>query len=293
MSIFSEGMLNNARDASVMDTLPLNGNHGNTYSDYLTYGSSSPTTLEKKILKELTANYASTYHPSTKLANHVANGGVPSPASTAGINRDDENAAAVALGISREDENNAHTALSLEIIREESQAPLLPPRPLPPDGHPPLHTFSTHRRLPQENNESFFPLLKNETHSSHVLRDSLYTSMPTLTDHPHGTNDINGIRDEDEDDDEDEEEDEEEDEDEEEEEGSELHLANGKGVIADADDVYYKSMPNLGSRNHIQELQSYYHMGRGGSDGFIAPPEKDESSPEEQPQDPSQLVTSL
>ncbi|KAF4071572.1 hypothetical protein AMELA_G00274890 [Ameiurus melas] len=290
-----EGMLNNARDASVMDTLPLNGNHGNTYSDYLTYGSSSPTTLEKKILKELTANYASTYHPSAKLANHVANGGVPSPASTAGINRDDENAAAVALGISREDENNAHTALSLEIIREESQAPLLPPRPLPPDGHPPLHTFSTHRRLPQENNESFFPLLKNETHSSHVLRDSLYTSMPTLTDHPHGTNDINGIRDEDEDEDEDEEEDEEEDDEEEdeEEEGSELHLANGKGVMADADDVYYKSMPNLGSRNHIQELQSYYHMGRGGSDGFIAPPEKDESSPEEQPQDPSQLVTSL
>ncbi|KAM9449469.1 adhesion G protein-coupled receptor L3 isoform 1-T1 [Clarias gariepinus] len=288
----SKGMLNNTRDASVMDTLPLNGNHGNTYSDYLTYGSSSPTTLEKKILKELTANYASTYHPNAKLANHVANGGVPSPAGTAGINRDDENAAAVALGISREDENNARTALSLEIIREESQAPLLPPRPPPPDGHPPLHTFSAHRRLPQENNESFFPLLKNETHSSHVLRDSLYTSMPTLTDHPHDATDMNNIRDEDDDEEEDEEEEEEEEEDEDEE-GSELHLSNGKGVMAEGDDVYYKSMPNLGSRNHIQELQSYYHMGRGGSDGFIAPPEKDDSSPEEQPQDPSHLVTSL
>uniref|UniRef100_A0A671NM56 GPCR family 2 latrophilin C-terminal domain-containing protein n=1 Tax=Sinocyclocheilus anshuiensis TaxID=1608454 RepID=A0A671NM56_9TELE len=136
-------------------------------------------------------------------------------------------------------------------------------------------TVSPHRRLPQENSESFFPLLPNDTHthSSHThtprahthspLRDSLYTSMPTLTDLP------------------------------EEEEGSELHLANGKGVVMEADDVYYKSMPNLGSRNHIQELESYYQMGRGGSDGFIAPPEKEDSSPEEQPPDPSQLVTSL
>uniref|UniRef100_A0A8C1YFL9 GPCR family 2 latrophilin C-terminal domain-containing protein n=1 Tax=Cyprinus carpio TaxID=7962 RepID=A0A8C1YFL9_CYPCA len=119
--------------------------------------------------------------------------------------------------------------LSLELIREESQAPLLPPRPPPPENHAPMHTFSAHRRLPQENSESFFPLLPNDTHSSHTprahtqspLRDSVYTSMPTLTDLPRG---------------------------------SELHLANGKGVIMESDDVYYKSMPNLGSRNHIQEL---------------------------------------
>uniref|UniRef100_A0A9J7XKT1 Adhesion G protein-coupled receptor L3 n=1 Tax=Cyprinus carpio carpio TaxID=630221 RepID=A0A9J7XKT1_CYPCA len=303
-------ILNNARDSSVMDTLPLNGNHGNSYGvaagDYLTYssrGSEPPTTLEKKILKELTANYAPSYlntqdrqgkaHQGTltnKLNNHLANGGVAGSSSMA---KDDVMVLDNPGAFHRHDDGGG---LSLELIREESQAPLLPPRPPPTENHAPLHTFSAHRRLPQENSESFFPLLPNDTHthSSHThtprththspLRDSLYTSMPTLTDLPHGTDDlINGLHDDEDD----------EDDDGEEEEGSELHLANGKGVVMEADDVYYKSMPNLGSRNHIQELESYYQMGRGGSDGFIAPPEKEDSSPEEQPPDPSQLVTSL
>lgn len=310
ISRVSEGILNNARDSSVMDTLPLNGNHGNSYGvaagDYLTYssrGSEPPTTLEKKILKELTANYAPSYlntqerqgkaHQGTltnKLNNHLANGGV---AGSSSIAKDDVMVLDNPGAFHRHDDGGG---LSLELIREESQAPLLPPRPPPPENHAPMHTFSAHRRLPQENSESFFPLLPNDTHSSHThtprthththspLRDSIYTSMPTLTDLPHGTDDlINGLHDDEDD----------EDDDGEEEEGSELHLANGKGVVMETDDVYYKSMPNLGSRNHIQELESYYQMGRGGSDGFIAPPEKEDSSPEEQPPDPSQLVTSL
>ncbi|TRY58347.1 hypothetical protein DNTS_030970 [Danionella cerebrum] len=301
----TQGILNNARDSSVMDTLPLNGNHGNSYGvaagDYLTYssrGSEPPTTLEKKILKELTANYTPSYLNtqerqskgtlSNKLNNHLANGGI---AGSTSIVKDDVMVLDNPGAFHRHDDGGG---LSLELIREESQAPLLPPRPAPPENHAPLHTFTSHRRIQQENSESFFPLLPNETHSSHThtprahthspLRDSLYTSMPTLTDLPHGTDDlINGLHDDEDD----------EEEDGEEEEGSELHLANGKGVIMETDDVYYKSMPNLGSRNHIQELESYYQMGRGGSDGFIAPPEKDDSSPEEQPPDPSQLVTSL
>ncbi|CAF93446.1 unnamed protein product, partial [Tetraodon nigroviridis] len=74
-----EGILNNTRDSSVMDTLPLNGNHANNYSmansEYLSdcvqildrsggYGTRSnhkETTLEKKILKELTSNYVPSY----------------------------------------------------------------------------------------------------------------------------------------------------------------------------------------------------------------------------------------
>uniref|UniRef100_A0A672NXY5 Adhesion G protein-coupled receptor L3-like n=1 Tax=Sinocyclocheilus grahami TaxID=75366 RepID=A0A672NXY5_SINGR len=274
ISCVSEGILNNARDSSVMDTLPLNGNHGNSYGvaagDYLTYssrGNEPPTTLEKKILKELTANYTPSYLNTqerqgkaiqgtltNKLNNHLANGGV---AGSSSITKDDVMVLDNPGAFHRHDDGGG---LSLELIREESQAPLLPPRPPPLENHAPMHTFSAHRHLPQENSESFFPLLPNDTHSSHThtphahthspLRDSLYTSMPTLTDLPHG-------------------------------------------VIMETDDVYYKSMPNLGSRTHIHELESYYQMGRGGSDGFIAPPEKEDSSPEEQPPDPSQLVTSL
>ncbi|XP_030643775.1 adhesion G protein-coupled receptor L3 isoform X2 [Chanos chanos] len=281
----SKGILNNARDTSVMDTLPLNGNHGNSYGvaagDYLSYNSHAETTLEKKILKELTSNYIPSYlntherNLNPKL-NNLANGGGAGPIGGGATGKDD----VMVLDNPGAYPHDDGGGLSLEIIREESQAPLLPPRPPPPESHAPMHTFSAHRRLPQETSESFFPLLTNETHSPH--RDSLYTSMPTLTDLPHGDI-INGIHD-DEDDGDDEEEDEE---------GSELQLSNGKVSVAEAEDVYYKSMPNLGSRNHIQDLHSYYQLGRGGSDSFIAPPENHDSSPEDQPQDPAHLVTSL
>lgn len=172
--------------------------------------------------------------------------------------------------------------LGLEIIREESNAPLLPPRPPPPDSHPPPppppHSFSRQRRIPQEPSESFFPLLTNEHTDEHTHspnhRDSLYTSMPVLTDLPDGQ--INGLTDGEED--------------------SSGELQPCKSATApELDDVYYKSMPNLGSRNHLHELQSYYHMGRGGSDGYMVSGSKEESdsSPEEVPVDPSHLVTSL
>ncbi|KAG7220819.1 hypothetical protein CRUP_014449, partial [Coryphaenoides rupestris] len=203
-------------------------------------------------------------------------------------------------------------ALGLEIIREESNAPLLPPRPPPPDSHPPPppppHSFSRPRRLPQETGESFFPLLTNEHdgpgaaaagaeehgahhhhhhqqqqhHHSPGHRDSaLYTSMPVLTDLPdaQANGGAGGLTDG-----------------EEEEAASSGELQPCKSATApELDDVYYKSMPNLGSRNHLHELQSYYHMGRGGSDGYMVPANKEDSdsSPEEPPVDPSHLVTSL
>jgi latrophilin 3 len=62
---------------------------------------------------------------------------------------------------------------------------------------------------------------------------------------------------------------------------------------ADAEDVYYKSMPNLGSRNHVHQLHTYYQLGRGSSDGFIVPPNKDGTSPEASAKGPAHLVTSL
>uniref|UniRef100_A0A8C7H484 Adhesion G protein-coupled receptor L3 n=1 Tax=Oncorhynchus kisutch TaxID=8019 RepID=A0A8C7H484_ONCKI len=271
-SLNREGILNNARDTSVMDTLPLNGNHGYSIAsaDYMSdcvqiidrgYNHKE-TTLEKKILKELTSNYIPSYlnnhdrsaeqnrNLMNKLVNNMSNGGKDVGLGGMGMN--------VALDLDEHSSFPPHLhdeGLGLELIREESNAPLLPQRP-------PL--------LPPENSESFFPLLTNE-HTLDV-EDSLYTSMPVLAGLPDTTDtgtttailaDKNA---------------------------GEGHPEGGKSPEASQDDVYYKSMPNLGSRN---QLHSYYQLGRGSSDGFIVPPNKEDLSPEESPQEPSHLVTSL
>ncbi|XP_015247018.1 PREDICTED: adhesion G protein-coupled receptor L3-like isoform X12 [Cyprinodon variegatus] len=314
-----ESILNNARDASVMDTLPLNGNHPNNFSmassEYLSdcvqildrssgYGTHSnhkETTLEKKILKELTSNYIPPYlnnherattERSHNLMNKLVNSSMANGGCLAGGSSSSSSGVGGCVGSSKEDnspivlDNPAafphEENLGLEIIREESNAPLLPPRPPPPDSHPPPppppHSFSRQRRIAQEPSESFFPLLTNEHTDEHTHspnhRDSLYTSMPVLTDLPDGQ--MNGLTDGEED--------------------SSGELQPCKSATApELDDVYYKSMPNLGSRNHLHELQNYYHMGRGGSDGYMVSGSKEESdsSPEEPPVDPSHLVTSL
>ncbi|XP_045568929.1 adhesion G protein-coupled receptor L3 isoform X5 [Salmo salar] len=344
-----EGILNNARDSSVMDTLPLNGNHGNNYSvasgDYLsdsvqilerggvsgysTYGNHKETTLEKQILKELTSNYTPSYlnnhqRSATTERNHnlmnkmvnIGNGtgnlgglvgnssnGIGIGGVVGGGSNHDYDLSNDGVDVSHMVLDNPNAAfpldenLGLEIIREESNAPLLPPRPLPPPDSlphphpppPPPHNFSRPRRIPQETSESFFPLLTNEqtdeTPQSPNHRNSLYTSMPVLTDLPdgHGSHgQMNGLADGEMDD------------------SGEIQAGNsstGSGPGPEADDVYYKSMPNLGSRNHLHQLHHYYQMGRGGSDGYMVPVNKEDSdsSPEEPltPVDPSHLVTSL
>uniref|UniRef100_A0A673HB31 Adhesion G protein-coupled receptor L3 n=1 Tax=Sinocyclocheilus rhinocerous TaxID=307959 RepID=A0A673HB31_9TELE len=280
-----EGILNNARDTSAMDTLPLNGNHGNSYSlasaDYMsdcvqiidrTYNVHKETTLEKRILKELTSNYLPTYlnnHDRTaehrrnlmnKLVNEVSNGGGVKDSPMLPVN--------LALGLDDSASFPHEDSLGLELIREESNTPLLPP---PRHVQPLPSTFSSasssRRRLPQENSESFFPLLTEEQteETPSPQRDSLYTSMPTLPD-PERSDTHSLPR------------------------GSDTHTLPRSG---EPDDVYYKSMPNLGSRNHLHQLHSYYQLGRGSSDGFIVPP-KDELSPEETPpQETAHMVTSL
>ncbi|XP_056882549.1 adhesion G protein-coupled receptor L3-like isoform X23 [Takifugu flavidus] len=318
-----EGILNNARDTSIMDTLPLNGNHGNSYSiasaDYMSdcvqiidrgYNHKE-TTLEKKILKELTSNYIPSYLNNShersseqnrnlmnKLVNNVSNGGKDSGYGM-GLGVGMGMGMNVALSLDDHPAFGPHhdEGLGLELIREESNAPLLPQRPPPslpaadnPHNHlhqsvpPPLplphHSFSSattssssRRRIPQENSESFFPLLTNEhtedegSSPSHShQRDSLYTSMPMLS----GLPDMSAESTDDSKD-----------------------GGDNKSPEASLDDVYYKSMPNLGSRNHLHQLHSYYHLGRGSSDGFIVPPNKEDLSPDEGHQEPSQLVTSL
>ncbi|XP_061687116.1 adhesion G protein-coupled receptor L3 isoform X1 [Syngnathoides biaculeatus] len=292
----TKGILNNARDSSVMDTLPLNDRSGG----YGTHGNHKETTLEKKILKELTSNYIPSYlnnhervtsERSHNLMNKLVNSSMANGGSMAGgSSSSSSSGVSGCMGSGKEDggpmvlDNPSafphEENLGLEIIREESNAPLLPPRPPPPDSHPPPpppHSYSRPRRIPQETSESFFPLLTNEhiDENSPNHRDSLYTSMPVLTDLPDGQ--MNGLTDGEEDC------------------SSELQPCKS-ATAPELDDVYYKSMPNLGSRNHLHELQSYYHMGRGGSDGYMVSggsKEESDSSPEEPPLDPSHLVTSL
>ncbi|XP_039396259.1 adhesion G protein-coupled receptor L3 isoform X1 [Mauremys reevesii] len=271
-SLNREGLLNNARDTSVMDTLPLNGNHGNSYSiasgEYLSncvqiidrgYNNHTETALEKKILKELTSNYIPSY-----LNNHER---------SSEQNRNLVNKLVNNIGSATEDDAivlddatsfNHEESLGLELIHEESDAPLLPPRVYSAENHQPHHY--TRRRIPQDNSESFFPLLTNEHTEDHQSpnRDSLYTSMPTLAGMPVTESVTTSTQ------------------------TDPLTAKSG-----DADDVYYKSMPNLGSRNHVHQLHTYYQLGRGSSDGFIVPPSKDGTSPEGSSKGPAHLVTSL
>ncbi|XP_052591231.1 adhesion G protein-coupled receptor L3 isoform X17 [Peromyscus californicus insignis] len=270
-SLNREGLLNNARDTSVMDTLPLNGNHGNSYSiaggEYLSNCvqiidrgyNHNETALEKKILKELTSNYIPSY-----LNNHER---------SSEQNRNMMNKLVNNLGSGSEDDAivlddaasfNHEESLGLELIHEESDAPLLPPRVYSTENHQPHHY--SRRRLPQDHSESFFPLLTDE-HTEDLQsphRDSLYTSMPALAGVPAADSVTTSTQ-------------------------TEAAVAKG----GDAEDVYYKSMPNLGSRNHVHPLHAYYQLGRGSSDGFIVPPNKDGASPEGTSKGPAHLVTSL
>ncbi|XP_063096439.1 adhesion G protein-coupled receptor L3 isoform X20 [Cavia porcellus] len=279
-SLNREGLLNNARDTSVMDTLPLNGNHGNSYSiaggEYLSNCvqiidrgyTHNETALEKKILKELTSNYIPSYlnnhersseqnrNLMNKLVNNLGGGG-----------EDDSIVLDDATSFTHEE------GLGLELIHEESDAPLLPPRVYPAENHQPHH-FSR-RRLPQDHSESFFPLLSNE-HTEELpspARDPLCTSLPALAGAP-SSGDGGPAR-----------------------AHPEPPAARGAdAAAAAAEDAYYKSMPNLGARAHGAPLHAYYPLGRGSSDGFIAPPGKDGASPDGSAgarAPPAHLVTSL
>uniref|UniRef100_A0A8C9NKZ2 Adhesion G protein-coupled receptor L3 n=1 Tax=Serinus canaria TaxID=9135 RepID=A0A8C9NKZ2_SERCA len=272
-SLNREGLLNNARDTSVTDTLPLNGNHGNSYSiasgEYLSNCvqildrgyNHTENALEKKILKELTSNYIPSYlnnherssEQSRNLMNKLVN-------SVGGGSEDDAIVLDDATSFTHEE------SLGLELIHEESDAPLLPPRVYSADNHQP-HLYSR-RRIPQDNSESFFPLLTNE-HTDDLQspnRDSLYTSMPALAGMPM-TESVTA--------------------------STQTDPPPAKSGGGDADDVYYKSMPNLGSRNHVHQLHTYYQLGRGSSDGFIVPPNKEGTSPDGNAKGPAHLVTSL
>ncbi|XP_063311719.1 adhesion G protein-coupled receptor L3 isoform X2 [Pelobates fuscus] len=266
-----EGLLNNARDTSVMDTLPLNGNHCNSYSiargEYLSDCvqiidrgfNHKETTLEKKILKELTSNCIPSYmnnhegssEQNKNLMNKLAD-------NTNKINKDN-------IIILDDTTSFSHDeSLGLELIHEESDVPLLPSQVYITDKHQ-SHHFNR-RWIPPDNSESFFPLLTNE-HTEEIQtpkRDSIYTSMPTLIGLAI-TENLN----------------------------SNTQTDSPPATSSETDDVYYKSMPNLGTQNYIHQLHTYYPLGRGSSEGFIVPSNKNGTSSEGGGKGTTHLVTSL
>ncbi|XP_040273726.1 adhesion G protein-coupled receptor L3 isoform X1 [Bufo bufo] len=263
-----EGILNNARDTSVMDTLPLNGNHVNTYNlarrEYLSDCvkiidrgfNHKESALEKKILKELTSdcipsylnNHEGSCEQSRNLVNKLINN----------INNLKDDIVLNDATCLTNDE-----ILGLELI-EKSDAPLLPSWALPTDSLQPLHF--TRRKISPENSESVFPLLTKE-HNAHSEamqspnRDFLYTSMPILTGIAVTGNITNSTQ---------------------------MDFSPIK--TRDGEELYYKSMPNLVTQNKIHQLHTYYPLGRGSSDGFIVPSSKDGTPYDEKP---AHFVTSL
>ncbi|XP_075719991.1 adhesion G protein-coupled receptor L3 isoform X3 [Rhinoderma darwinii] len=262
----TKGILNNATDTSVMDTLPLNGNNVNSYNiarrEYLRDSvqiidrdfNHKESALEKKILKVVTSNYIPSYlnnhehscEQRRNLVNKLINN----------INNLKDDNAVLVDATCLTDE-----IIGLELINEEPDAPLLSSRAYLTDSHQPLH-FTT-RKIPSENIESVFPLLRNE----HIepmqspKRDFLYTSMPNLTGIP-VTGDITTC----------------------------TQTGSSPVKTSVAEELYYKSMPNLGTQNNVHQLHTYYPLGRGSSDGFIVPLSKDGNPTDVKP---AHLITSL
>uniref|UniRef100_A0A803J2Q2 Adhesion G protein-coupled receptor L3 n=1 Tax=Xenopus tropicalis TaxID=8364 RepID=A0A803J2Q2_XENTR len=251
-----EGLLNNARDTNIMDTLPLNGNQGNCFNtakrEYVSdcvqiidHGfKQKETALEKKILKELTSNYIPSYmsnherscEQSRNLMNNLGKN----------ISKEEETIDSSSFN---HDEN-----LGLKFRHGDSDVSFLQP-----------HVYTAKRWIPPENNKSFYPLL-NKEHIDEMQspsKDLIYASMPVIT----GTAAPESIKSRPQ---------------------ADIYLTK-----PETEDVYYKSMPNLGSRNQIYQLHTYYPLLRGSSDGFIVPPFKDAVISDSNCKGPPHLVTSL
>ncbi|XP_041126401.1 adhesion G protein-coupled receptor L2-like isoform X10 [Polyodon spathula] len=248
--------LNKARDASAMDTLPLNGNFNNSYSlrngDYsdsvqvMDCGLSlDDAAFEKMIISELVHNNLRACNK-----NHNIERTPSAKVTVGGSSSEDDAIVADASSLVLSDNPG------LELHHTELEAPLIPQR---------THSLLYHpqKKVKTEGTDSYVSQLTAEAedtlHSPN--RDSLYTSMPNIRDSPYPESSPDMEED--------------------------LSLSKR----SDDDDVYYKSMPNLGPGN---QLQAYYQISRGNSDGYIIPINKEDCIPEGDVREGQmQLVTSL
>ncbi|XP_053169429.1 adhesion G protein-coupled receptor L2 isoform X15 [Hemicordylus capensis] len=248
--------LNNARDTSAMDTLPLNGNFNNSYSlrngDYnesvqvVDCGLSlNDTAFEKMIISELVHN---NLRGSNK--NHNLERTLPIKAVIGGSSSEDDAIVADASSLMHSDNPG------LELHQKELEAPLIPQR-----THSLL--YQPQKKVKTEGTDSYVSQLTAEVedHLQSPNRDSLYTSMPNLRDSPYPES------------------------------SPDMEEDLSPSRRSENEDIYYKSMPNLGAGH---QLQMYYQISRGNSDGYIIPINKEGCIPEGDVREGQmQLVTSL
>ncbi|XP_078188441.1 adhesion G protein-coupled receptor L2 isoform X15 [Callithrix jacchus] len=248
--------LNNARDTSAMDTLPLNGNFNNSYSlrkgDYsdsvqvVDCGLSlNDTAFEKMIISELVHN---NLRGSNKTHNLELT--LPVKPVIGGSSSEDDAIVADASSLMHSDNPG------LELHHKELEAPLIPQR-----THSLL--YQPQKKMKSEGTDSYVSQLtaEAEDHLQSPNRDSLYTSMPNLRDSPYPES------------------------------SPDMEEDLSPSRRSENEDIYYKSMPNLGAGH---QLQMCYQISRGNSDGYIIPINKEGCIPEGDVREGQmQLVTSL
>ncbi|XP_015245641.1 adhesion G protein-coupled receptor L2 isoform X12 [Cyprinodon tularosa] len=279
--------LNSAvRDTSAMDTLPLNGNFNNSYSlrngdfgdsvQVVDCGLSlDDAAFEKMIISELVHNnlracnksHQQQQHSSLRHPPHRQQPPLPPQYHHHHHTERAPPKVTVVGGSSREDNAIVADASSLVHVgdtgglelrhQQELEAPLIPQR-----THSLLYAPQKKVRTNGEVDTFVSPLVTTNPDDSPQSpnRDCLYTSMPNITDSPcpESSPDVEEV-------------------------------SSTKG--SENEDVYYKSMPNLGAGH---QLQAYYQIGKGTSDGYIIPVTKEDCNPEGDVQEGQmQLVTSL
>lgn len=259
-----------------MDTLPLNGNFNNSYSlrngdfgdsvQVVDCGLSlDDAAFEKMIISELVHNnlracnkshqqqqqqqHPSLQHPPHHHLNHHHHHQQPPPQYHHHHQRAERAPPEVtAMGGCSSSEDDAIVADASSLVhvgdsvglelhhQRELEAPLIPQRThslLYPAPHKKVRTDGGVEDLVGELTPA-----NGEDSPQSPNRDSLYTSMPNLADSPYPES------------------------------GQEAAEELSPSKTSENEDVYYKSMPNLGVGN---QLQAYYQIGRGGSDGYIIP----------------------
>ncbi|XP_044057070.1 adhesion G protein-coupled receptor L2 isoform X7 [Siniperca chuatsi] len=279
--------LNNAvRDTSAMDTLPLNGNFNNSYSlrngdfgdsvQVVDCGLSlDDAAFEKMIISELVHNnlracnkshqqqqqqHPSLHHPPHHQQppqyhhHHHTERAPPKVTVIGGSSSEDDAIVADASSLV-----HMGDTVGLELHhQQELEAPLIPQR-----THSLL--YAPQKKVRTDGGVDTLVSQLTPTNPNDSLqspnRDSLYTSMPNLRDSPYPESSPDVVED----------------------------LSPSKG--SENEDVYYKSMPNLGAGH---QLQAYYQIGRGSSDGYIIPITTEGCIPEGDVREGQmQLVTSL